>query len=426
MQTYGSRGLPPVRVVFLEDEKSGTSWFDKDGKLKISIPLPAELLLGEEREQSSDLLLLLRALAPVRGSNKFFVEPTLPNSFQNLDFSLAWMAQNSTQKQRFGECIDMRWNDALSFHWLTRFEIYLHRLLHNLDTPIAPFLRLEQMATVSHHKHQRISRYAARYRQTSEICRGADDIMTAVGSCAFALAPAQGLSLCQCVNSAKGLTDTNDKAHACCVLGFGEYCTRSCGAQNYQDLYDTQSKNWEDEFVALRRRLLSLNGCILTDDGRFVTKNFQPLNSPITLGQIFGFKHNINDRPTTAWEFNNIGNRCGCFIPKALPKQGTRNLQKTRRSDPEAWIKAWPYGIIHDKGIIRSYRARHECQQLQEDPYANGRYLCLDRSRRDENGICDGGKQNTSASFLEQFAHLTTKSSQHNSSGPLVTQSFGV
>lgn len=91
--------------------------------------------------------------------------------------------------------MDMQWNDLLSFHWLTRFEMYLHRLLHYLDTPVAPFLRLEQMATASHIQHKRITRYAVRYKQYSDICQHADAVMVAIGTCAFALVPEQGGSI---------------------------------------------------------------------------------------------------------------------------------------------------------------------------------------------------------------------------------------
>ena len=400
-----------MKIVFVEDEQSGATWFDKSNRLKTSLPLPAELLLGEEREHSSDLLLLLRALAPVRGSSKFSVEPTLPDSFQNLDFSLAWMSRNSTQIQRFGEYMDMQWNDLLSFHWLTRFEFYLQRLLHYLDTPIAPFLRLEQMATASHTRHIRIDLYTERNRLSSEICEHASDVIGAIGRCAFAFAPEHGRSLCSCAWSSGAQTSANGCVFEGCALSFPDYNQWVCPWLGHEDHFNTAYQSWQEEFKAVRRKLLLANGHTLTDEGRISTTNFQPLHPPITLGQAhrYGFERYIESRPTKARKFNDFHDLCECFTPTTLPEEEEQKSRSERRADPEAWIKAWPCGIVHSEQLVRSYRAVHHCRNIAQYPNMTRQYLCLDISRRDKDGICDGGGQNTSAPFLAQFAHLTMK-----------------
>lgn len=159
----------------------------------------------------------------------------------------------------------------------------------------------------------------------------------------------------------------------------------------------------------MRRELLRANGHTLTDNGRISATNFRPLNPPVTLGQTSDFRHRYGSGLTSAWEVNDINDPCGCFTPLTPLKKGNQESQRELRADSEAWIRAWPHGIIHSEGVIRSHRATHASRHVQRHSNLTDRHLCLDRSRRDEYGVCDGGIQNTSPSFLAQFAHLAMK-----------------
>lgn len=341
--------LPPIRVVFLENASTQRSWFDLSKNLTRSIPLPMKMCLGNEKEHSSDLLILLRALAPIRGSRRLIVEPALPESVRDLRFSVTWLSSPRAQKYKYGEYIDSRWNDLSSFYWLTRCEILFHRILHQLDTPIAPFLRLEQMASAAHDVYLRLAEHAREFEKTSQICERTWRLLLAIHQCSIDLSPWCECGLCGCLEEAEMSRRFPGWS---CIYGRGGrdlmYCREGYAAKDYLSNY----KAWRNEFHKVKLRLEDANGFSFGPffgSGKLLPMENLPSSDLVILDDAIGFGLDMNLASTTTSDlFRVVDSGCPCYNPK----KGTWRCQ-------EAWIRRWSEGIVHDVETLQSGNGMH-------------------------------------------------------------------
>ena len=298
----------------------------------------------------SDVLILLRALVPLRGFRQFIVEPALPQYIKDLRFSITWLSSPRTQKYKFGEYIDSDWNDLSSFYWLTRCEIAIHEILHQLHTPIAPFLRVEQMSSVSHDVSHRLMRCADEFEVRSQICERAGLLLTAIRRCSVALAPWCGYGMCHCPGPEERYSKHCSRRD---VFGEEEFIELICKERSDRNLYQMTYKAWKDEFHVIKARLEAANG--RRSFGPFFGKgNLQPMKKlpggdRVDLDQLVGFDFNEIWSSTTASDFlRERRRRCPCHRPIN---------SDLRRQD--AWVRRWTDEIVHDIPTIRSSNALH-------------------------------------------------------------------
>ena len=339
----GSKGLPPVKIVFLEDHSTGRSWFDVNGNLIRSI----HPCIARGQGHKADLLTLLRALTPVRGSPLLTIQPSLPEPGHPRGFSAAWIANPEVQKHRFGEYMDAQCDDLKAFAWLTGFEILFHRVLHELDTPIAPFLRLEQMASTSHFDHMRLWHFALRNSLTLKTFKSSVDFLYAAQNCSFTLSPWRGRGVCRCHNSPRAKIDMDYILRSSDGTGAPRDTNVDlCLKRVHWREYRTKFNAYVEEFSRVQSRLWTANVTAQSDD------------LEVTLDQIARFDLRPDSESTTALEFHHSKSPsrstcCACYIPMG-PDGQVR----------EAWIHEWQDGIIHDEQTLRSCEALHQCQKL--------------------------------------------------------------
>ena len=361
-----SKGLPPVKIVFLEDHSTGRSWFDVNQNL-IRSNHPG---IAPDKGHEADLLTLLRALTPVRGSPLLTIEPSLPESVRQRSFiaafSAAWIANPEAQKHRFGEYMDAQCDDLKAYTWLTGFEVLFHRVLHELDTPIAPFLRLEQMASVSHFDFSRLSHFVTLNRRICKTFEPSLYFLLAVQYCSFTLSPWEGRGVCRCRNSPGAKIDMDHILRS----SDGSWMPRDtnvdlCLRNIHWTDYRTNFNEWKEEFIRVQTRLRNANATAQSD------------NLEVILDQIARFDLRPYSESTTALEFHHSKSPsksmcCACYIPMG-PDGQVR----------EAWIHEWQDGIIHDEQTLRSCEAVHWCRRLPSfDSDLEASYLSIVKGKK--------------------------------------------
>ena len=144
------QGLPDVRLIFIETP--GRSWFNaSDGLLSLSHQ-DLLALSTDVAGRPSDLTLMLWALSPLRRARSISIR--LPQGAEEDDackLHVDWLRESAVKDIPFGANIDPEeWSDWMFAESLDHCELRMHLLLSHLETPIAPYLRLEQMASLTH------------------------------------------------------------------------------------------------------------------------------------------------------------------------------------------------------------------------------------------------------------------------------------
>ncbi|KAI4155650.1 MAG: hypothetical protein LQ340_000855 [Diploschistes diacapsis] len=185
-------GLPHVKVVFRE--AMDRSWFS-NGELTLS----HSGLKGLDwivMDRVSDLSLLICALFPLRRVRSIAIQAP-----QGLDDECTLLLDelnlSAIKRCKWGEAFSEAFDDWNYIEDLETCEVRFHFLLHSLDTPTAPFLRLEQFASLTHFEVTRM--------QTLSICNKrlprCHSIFGLVGQlicCAFVLSPRDRIRSCMC------------------------------------------------------------------------------------------------------------------------------------------------------------------------------------------------------------------------------------
>ena len=148
-----SNGLPDIRLVFRESQDR--SWFTA-GRLNLSHP--DLLVLGDDAvDQPSDLMLLLSAVVSMRQARSITVR--VPRSAETnlpVRIILEWLKLSAIRDCKWGDYVSYGWDDWCYIEFLEHCELRFHHLLSTLQTSIAPFLRLEQLASLTHFAYHRM------------------------------------------------------------------------------------------------------------------------------------------------------------------------------------------------------------------------------------------------------------------------------
>ena len=96
-------------------------------------------------------MLLLTAMISLRRVRSISVEvPPGTESDKCLSESLNWLQSSATKTIQWGEDLNSQYDDWCYIEFLEYCELRFHELLSKLESPLAPFLRLEQLASLTH------------------------------------------------------------------------------------------------------------------------------------------------------------------------------------------------------------------------------------------------------------------------------------
>lgn len=357
--------LPAVNIQFLEH--ASYSWFDSRGELRTSLNVVRQFLSDGTDQVSPDLVLLLRALAPVRGARSMNIDIPfrLPISEDERNFSVKWFSNIHAQKHQFGEYMELgAWADRESIEWLQRCQLILHQALHRLDSKLAPYLRLEQLAFIDHMTVSQLCHHASRY--SKDIYTMACKYMKSIMLCSYTLSPRKGSGVCRCLGSPRGprkvwsaialpVTGENVPEWFDCLLD---------KSQLWISAWIKAKGLWEKEFQEVYQKLQA------ADTSREV----------ITLDQVEGFRrprrprrHNYNSESEENWgdstsTYYSVSNRCRCtcFTPDL-----------DRGYCLESWLKEWPKGIIRTVSTVQKAEEEHCCHRTRGVLCPESVYHCL-------------------------------------------------
>ena len=186
-------GLPQVTLVLSGDSSSGyphRSWFDIQGKPICSHPDISKIKTFDA-VQVSDLLLVIGALIPLRRASSIVLQEPSPKLLDDeCLFCLEDLQESAVKRCDWGQDQD----DEDWIRWLDLCELRFHRLLQKLKSPVAPFLRLEQLASLTHFERYKYETlYPADYNFTEE---DVEDTFDPLINYAFVLSPRQRFSAC--------------------------------------------------------------------------------------------------------------------------------------------------------------------------------------------------------------------------------------
>ena len=188
-------GLPHVSIRFLDGP--GRRWRRK-GKFRCSHEDFEDLAVTRDGS-SSDISILLGALSSLRRARGIdFQGP--PNALLDKEYALMlnWLQTSAIKTCKWGDYLHPVWHDWHFIAWLESCELRFHRLLHCLDTPIAPFLRLEQLASMTHFKKEQLMLQSETNRSFPHRY-DVVDLMVQLISGAFVLCPRRPNNPCNCV-----------------------------------------------------------------------------------------------------------------------------------------------------------------------------------------------------------------------------------
>lgn len=138
------QGLPHVQLVFSETDNR--TW-SNDGKLILSHPVLSNLS-SAHTDTVSDLMLLISVFTSLRCAHSITVKsPSLDRTCWEY---VQYLKTSSMKACEWGKSTHHNGDEWYWIKWQEPFKLHFHRLVHNLDTPIAPFLRLEQRASLTH------------------------------------------------------------------------------------------------------------------------------------------------------------------------------------------------------------------------------------------------------------------------------------
>ena len=244
-------GLPDIRLVFCESQDR--SWFTA-GRLNISHQ-DLLVLTDYDANQPSDLMLLLSAVISLRQARSITVKvPPSAETDLRVQMVLHWLRSSAIQDCKWGESIPYNWEDWCYIEFLEHCELRFHQLLSSLETPIAPFLRLEQLASLTHfacHRMLVVSRENPNFPSTLETRA----IMKQVICAAITLAPLWPPATDDCKSCGDWITGTKD-----------EYSSK-CRGKRESHCWDVlrhklESQNWDmlglkrDDEILLQRDFL--------------------------------------------------------------------------------------------------------------------------------------------------------------------------
>ncbi|MCJ1331698.1 hypothetical protein MMC10_008390 [Thelotrema lepadinum] len=142
-------GLPDIQLVFVEN--ADRSWFEA-GRLNLSHQ--DLFILGADTDNVgsiSDLTLMLGAVISLRGARSINIQiPSLAESDGLCQSTVQWLRSSAIKSCKWGEDTGANWDDRFYTRFLEHCELRFHELLSTLESPIAPFLRLEQLASLTH------------------------------------------------------------------------------------------------------------------------------------------------------------------------------------------------------------------------------------------------------------------------------------
>ena len=363
-------GLPSVQVIFLETP--ARSWLSS-GKLTLSSS-KFQPLQFEGDNEISDLIILLRALAPLRSARDITIQTPplfLSEPHESHPYALDWLKKSATKTRKWGEYMDLDWDDMKSIWWLDHCELILHQLLHELDTPIAPFLRLEQFASLTHFEHTRLCTHSYGAHLHSSVCAQAEKFMDALLRCAIVFSPTRRPVNCMC---------DIDPWISCF-----EICPSRCPESGGFKGWLSRRKQWSKSFDKKLSKLQKAAG-LRRDDQDQAPAGEENLRPTQTRNKA---PNAINDRPSLAgllW-VGRQSTACTCFWPGdkwhfRYPKDASGSEDEvggTYYKVGRTWIKAYPRGIAHDRETVGRIKSESQCRTLRNLPEREDMYFYLQR-----------------------------------------------
>ena len=153
--------LPDIQLSL--PETPSRSWINA-GQLHLSHP-DLLALSAITDGPTSDLTLLLNAISSVRRARSITVK-TPPFKDLSCQAALRWLKESAIKTWGWGDDIHTDWDQDILIdsdenicsdwddwdyvEFLEYCELRFHKLLGTLETPVAPFLRLEQLASMTH------------------------------------------------------------------------------------------------------------------------------------------------------------------------------------------------------------------------------------------------------------------------------------
>ena len=330
--------LPDIRIQFLE--QASRSWLDSQGELRVSLDTVGHFIDDGSDEQPPDLVFLLRALAPVRGARSMRIDTpfNMPLSEQGRNFSVKWFENKQAQKYPFGEYMELGgWNDRESFEWLQRCELVLHMTLHSLDSKLAPYLRLEQMAHLDRLAIFRLFNHASRYGDHVQIafCKQIKAII--LHRCMHRPRKLCPCSVCSLViDTWKWNFNSQDVLRRWNIPG-AQIRKRDIEGP-WKRFWVKLKHDWEQEFQAVHDRLQ-----IASTAGKIKT-----------LDEIEGFQRLLVNDCTYSWAelfFNHTNAPWDWrLVPDTIHWRDKYSIQ--------AWLEEWPEGIANEVSATQAEKAR--------------------------------------------------------------------
>ena len=332
------KGLPQVRVAFSESATS--SWFGSNGKLNVSHSDLAVLQIIKT-DEVSDLMLLMGTLMPLRYVRDLVLRTSFSDSKQ-VDYTcevlIEDLMESAARNCKWGSNLHLELDDLFYIHWLERCDLQFHDLLQSLDTPIAPFLRLEQLSSLRHfefYKFDTLSRECGGFPLSTCIW----GIFAPLFRCAYVFCPRNRFGLCRKPST----KEPPDWAHH-----FGECCCSDTQLTDHEimDIDNdppiycpelSECRRWKDNRI---QREVEIDQYYdhLKGIGR------SPCNQELPQA---GNQTNMSDDEQTESDLEGITySRCDCFSVPA-------------RID---WFKFYPEGIRHEQRTIQSIITESTCK----------------------------------------------------------------
>ena len=340
--------LPQVRLDF--SGASNRSWFNIKGEPVCSHPDLSELR-SDSDAKVSDLMLLIGALIPLRRAPSLTLqEPSRRLLDVDCLICLEDLEESAVKDCEWGDDIqDHGWDDEAWIDWLDCCGLRLHRLLHSLDTPVAPFLRMEQFASLTHFAKIKYEYLLSSCDLTYE---DVQNTFNPLLHCAYVLSP-RNIVEDDCV---------------CSTIDYGNCSDEPpfhCPVERRSALWGHRLTDRSMEFSRRRARLRGAEtssnspGPDQDSDSRTarrkvcegVLKRIYPIKEWKRAVNATSSHERCEDNEDSAVDDDEIPNLSDC----------EKIAYDSCFCFGEGWIEAYPQGIRHDKQTVRKAIAINSC-----------------------------------------------------------------